>query len=203
MELYMHLFYSFILLILCVNPAGPDEIRFKPGDTIEVTVFNSPEMNGSYRIHPDGNIRMPLLGKIPAAGKTEEELYQSISSSMSTFIKNPYITIIPRFTISVLGSVTRPGIFIVTGSEKPVELIAQAGGFNTEASGKITLYRQGAKYSITKKDVIAGDTSFGFLQPGDVLFADRRLFTRADYSIMISTISMISVSLYYFSWRNR
>jgi len=62
-------------LILCINPAGSDEIRFKPGDTIEVTVFNSPEMNGSYRIHPDGNIRMPLLGKIPAAGKLRKNSF--------------------------------------------------------------------------------------------------------------------------------
>ena len=138
-------FFSFISIAFC------DDIRFRPGDTIEVTVFNSPEMSGSFRIHTDGFIRMPLVGKIQAAGKTEDELNEAIRNSVDVFIKNPFITVIPKFSVSVIGYVNRPGTFTVTGSEKVIELIAMAGGFSPEASGNMDTLPQWQENKHSKK----------------------------------------------------
>jgi polysaccharide export outer membrane protein len=77
-------------------------------------------------------------------------------------------------------------------------MIALAGGFDREASGKITLNRNGKKIKISKKSVINSDASLGFLMPGDVIVAERKTFTRSDYSIIISTLSTVTVSIYYF-----
>ncbi len=178
------------------------ELRFQPGDTIDITVFNSPELSGSFRIQTDGYIRMPLVGKVQASGKTEGELHDSVRAAVDTFVKDPYITLIPKFTVTVLGSVNRPGAFTISGSERVVELVAQAGGFSNDSSGKITLYRNGKTVKFSKNDVMTLDPEFGFLRPGDVIVAQRRALTKADYSIIISTLSAISVSLYYFSNRN-
>ncbi|MHB9030080.1 MAG: polysaccharide biosynthesis/export family protein [Candidatus Latescibacterota bacterium] len=174
-----------------------DEVRFQPGDLIEITVFNSPEMNGSFRIYSDGFIRVPLAGKIPAAGKTEDELYQSVFSAVNSFVKNPHITVIPRFNVSVIGQVARPGVFNVTGSEKVIEIIAQAGGFTPEASGKVVLHRNNKTSTISKGNILKNDLALSPLAPGDVLVVEKKMFSRNDYSLVISALTAISFSLYY------
>jgi protein involved in polysaccharide export with SLBB domain len=193
---------SFCLLFSLITLVYGDDIRYRTGDTIEITVFNSPEMSGSYRINTDGYIRMPLVGKIQAAGKNEEELYQSVRSSVDEFIKNPFVTVIPKFSVSVLGYVEKPGIFVVTGSERVIELVAQAGGFTDEASGNITLYREGKKTNISKNNILYNDPKLGFVKPGDILTASKKSFTRSDYSLIISTLSAASLIMYYTYYRN-
>jgi protein involved in polysaccharide export with SLBB domain len=170
-----------------------DEIKFQPGDTIDISVYNSPELTGSYKIYPDGYLRVPLIGKVYAKDKTENELYESIRTSVNEFIKNPYITIIPKFSVVVLGSVGKPGAYTITGSEKVLEMIALAGGFNPEASGRVTLKRNGKKIAISKKDVYTQDASLGFLKPGDILIAERKAFARSDFSLLISSLSVITL----------
>jgi protein involved in polysaccharide export with SLBB domain len=187
----------FTFLIVSAS-ARSAEIKYQPGDEINITVYNSPELTGSFKIYTDGYLRIPLIGKVYAKDKTENELYESIRSAVDAFIKNPYITIIPKFTVTVIGNVNRPGSFTVTGAEKVIEMVALAGGFDKEASGKITLNRNGKKIKISPKSVINSDASLGFLMPGDVIVAERKTFTRSDYSIIISTISTVTVSIYYF-----
>jgi protein involved in polysaccharide export with SLBB domain len=194
---------SFCLLFSFMSLAHGDDIRFRTGDTVDITVFNSPEMSGSFRINTDGYIRMPLVGKIQATGKTEDELYESIRSSVYIFIKNPYVTVIPKFSVSVLGYVEKPGIFVVTGSERIIELVSQAGGFAPEASGNLTLYRNGKKTDISKNNILYNDPKLGFIQPGDVITAKKKSFTRSDYSLIISTLSAVSIVMYYSFYRSR
>ena len=198
-EVYVKEILCILALVFFPLTAFPDEIKFQPGDTIDVMVYNSPELSGSFRIYTDGYIRMPLVGKVYATGKTENEMYESIKSAVDVFIKNPYITIIPKFSVSVLGSVNRPGVFTVTGTEKVIEMVAQAGGFNNEASGSITLYRNGKQIKISRKNIMNNNPSLGFLKPGDVVIAEKKAFSRADYSIIISTLSAVSISVYYLS----
>ena len=187
------------LLISCVATVNAQSIRFRSGDTIDVAVYNSPELSGSFRINNDGYIRMPLVGKIQAAGKTEDELNELIRTSVDTFIKNPNITVIPKFSVSVLGSVTKPGTFTLTGSERVIEVIAMAGGFSGDASGKITLYRGEKKKMEFKSDSLYSDSALGFLQPGDVLMVNKKRFNRSDYSVILSTMYSVALTIYYFN----
>jgi protein involved in polysaccharide export with SLBB domain len=190
-----------VLLIPYVGAVNADSIHFRAGDTIEVTVYNAPELSGAFRINNDGYIRMPLAGKIQAAGKTEDELNEAIRSSVDTFIKNPNITVIPKFSVSVLGAVTKPGTFTLIGSERVIEVIAMAGGFNNDASGKITLYRNGKKKLVFKSTSLYTDSALGFLQPGDVLVVNNKRLTRADFSIIFSTMYSLALTIYYISNR--
>jgi protein involved in polysaccharide export with SLBB domain len=176
---------------LCAN------IVLQPGDSVDIAVYNSPELSGNFRINTDGFIRLPLVGKIQAAGKSEDDLHDSLRKSIDTFIKNPYITVIPKYSVSVLGYVVRPGSFEVTGSERIIELISQAGGFNPEASGNITLYRNGVKTIIAKNSILYNDPKLGFVQPRDIITAGKKRFTTTNYSMLISTLTAVSIILYY------
>lgn len=187
----------FILFLSISFPIYSQEYKFKKGDYIEIFVFNSPELCGEFRIDQDGNIRIPLIGKVNVFDKTEKEFDETIRSAVSVFIKNPYITIIPKFTVSVIGYVKTPSVFKITGSERIIEMIAMAGGFSPEASGKVIVYRNEKKINISKKNILSSSSEIGLTKPGDVIIAKRKLFTRNDYSILLSTISVIAVSTYY------
>jgi len=188
------------LLILFLSMSvsiSAQEYKFKKGDYIVIFVYNSPELTGEFGIHPDGNIRLPLIGKIYVLGKTEKEINEIIRKEITRYIKNPYITIYPKYTVSVVGFVRNPSVIMVTGSERLIEIIAQAGGFSPEASGKVIIYRNNKKINISKKNIFAYDSEFGYIEPGDVIIAKKKLLTRNDYSVFLSTLSVIAVVSYY------
>jgi len=189
----------FILFLSISYSAYSQDYRYKKGDYLDVFVYDSPELCGEFRINPDGNIRIPLIGKIYVLDKTEKELDVALRSAISVFIKNPYVTVYPKFTVSVIGYVNSPGVFKITGSERIIEMIAQARGFSPEASGKITVYRNEKQINISKKNIVSSNSELGIIEPGDVIVAKRKRFTRNDYSIILSTISVIAVTSYYYS----
>jgi len=176
-----------------------DPYRFQLGDYIDLYVYNAPELCGEFRIYADGQARLPLVGKVHVAGMTEDEAYDSLRSAISEFIKNPNITITAKYSVSVMGHVVKPGVFTISDSDKIIEVIALAGGFTPEASGSITIYREGKKMSISKDEILEKDSPLGFAKPGDIIFAKRKFFTRSDYSLILSSVSAISIAVFYFS----
>jgi len=176
-----------------------DPYRFQPGDYLDLFVYNAPELCGEFRIYADGQARLPLVGKVHVAGMTEDEAYDSLRSAISEFIKNTNITITAKYSVSVMGHVVKPGVFTISDSDKIIEVIALAGGFTPEASGSITIYREGKKMSISKDEILEKDSPLGFAKPGDIIFAKRKFFTRSDYSLILSSVSAISIAVFYFS----
>ena len=176
-----------------------DPYRFQPGDYIDLYVYNAPELCGEFRIYADGHARLPLVGKVHVAGMTEEEAYDSLRTAINEFIKNPNITITAKYSVSVMGHVVKPGVFTISDSDKIIEVIALAGGFTPEASGSITIYREGRKMSISKDEILEKDSPLGFAKPGDIIFAKRKFFTRSDYSLILSSVSAIAIATFYLS----
>ena len=176
-----------------------DPYRFQPGDYIDLYVYNAPELCGEFRIYADGQARLPLVGKVHVTGMTEDEAYDSLRAAIGEYIKNPNITITAKYSVSVMGHVVKPGVFTISDSDKIIEVIALAGGFTPEASGSITIYREGKKMSISKDEILEKDSPLGFAKPGDIIFAKRKLFTRSDYSLILSSVSAIAIATFYLS----
>ena len=98
-----------------------------------------------------------------------------------------------------MGHVVNPGLYTISGGEKIIEVIALAKGFTPEASGSITVYRKGGKIDISKDTILEKDSALGVAEPGDIIFAKRKFFTRGDYSLIISTVSAIAIATFYLS----
>jgi len=179
--------------------AFADPYRFQPGDYLDLFVYNAPELCGEFRIYADGDARLPLVGKVHVAGMTEDEAYGSLRSAIGEYIKNPNITLAAKYSVSVMGHVVEPGLYTMSGGEKIIEVIALAGGFTPEASGSISVYRKGKKIDISKDTILEKDSALGVAEPGDIIFAKRKLFTRGDYSLILSSVSAISVAIFYLS----
>lgn len=106
-----------------------------PLDTIEVDVFNVPQLSREMQVDASGRISMPLVGTIDARGKTAGELARAIEDSLrGRYVRNPEVTINIKSSVSqvvtVDGEVTEPGLYPVTNQMTLMRVIASAKGLS-------------------------------------------------------------------------
>jgi polysaccharide export outer membrane protein len=122
---------------------------------------------------------LPLVGDVPAAGRTSVELRDAINASLKEYIANPVVTVIvteaaPQ-VVYVTGEVNKPGALTLTGQMTILQALAMAGGFTDFADKKnILIKRQSAKGMATLKfnykDALEDDAKAPLqLQPGDTV----------------------------------
>ena len=80
-----------------------------------VTSSNNNAPEKGYLVNSEGRIDFPVLGSIIAQDKTLEQLQSELTSKISTYVKNPVVTLrLANFKITVLGEVARPGPYILS-----------------------------------------------------------------------------------------
>src|SRR5438093_5479534 len=116
-----------------------------PGDMVEISVLAIEELRvRNVRISGDGTISLPFIGKIHAAGLTEEELKQRLVERLREYMYNQRVVVFVKEyhsrQVAVLGAVARPGLYGLTaGADTILDMISQAGGITTGADPKIYL----------------------------------------------------------------
>jgi len=131
-----------------VSQAGP-EYRMGPEDQIRVSVWENAQLTLDLVVRPDGKISMPLIQDVTAEGQTAAGLATQIQQKLTTFIKEPQVSVIvlqvnaPKFF--VIGNVTRPGTYPLRGETSILQALSLAGGFTQFASPRsIKLIRNAA-----------------------------------------------------------
>lgn len=113
------------------------------GDLVELTVYDVPELTTKTRISSTGDIYCALIGPTHVAGLTTEEAARLIESRLSAFLKDPYVSVfVTEYAsqgASVLGEVSRPGVYPVLGEQHLYDLISAAGGLTEKAGHSITV----------------------------------------------------------------
>jgi len=125
---------------------GDSEFRLGPDDVIEVSVYQEKELSATVPVRPDGKISIPLIGEMPASGKTAIELQKEISIRYAKFISEPAVTVVVKEVnspkVSVLGEVKNPGMYKIKDRATLLDAIAMAGGLTEYAKrDKVTLIR--------------------------------------------------------------
>jgi len=112
-------------------------------DVLEIKLWGYPDLTTSTVVQPDGMISLPLDGQMYAAGKTIEELRIEIAEELKKILTSlgtdqVSLTIINFGTIniSVLGEVSAPGIYPLTGRVDVLKAISAASGL-TEKAGMV------------------------------------------------------------------
>lgn len=116
-------------------------------DLISIHAVDADEINDkSVRIDGNGYVRLPLVGRVEAAGLTNEQLENVLSERLKTYIKDPQVTVtLVEFhsqRVSVLGSVRNPGIHQLEGHRTVVEVLALAGGLSDDAGSALEITRR-------------------------------------------------------------
>lgn len=112
-----------------------------PLDTIQVDVFNVPELNRELQVDASGRIYMPLVGTLDARGKTSGELAANIADALrGRYVRNPEVTINIKSSVSQVvtidGQVVEPGLYPVTNQMTLIRAVASAKGLNEFARAR-------------------------------------------------------------------
>ncbi len=85
-----------------------------------------------FRVQRDGNVHLPLVGALPAAGRTPLDVQVDLATRLKAYLENPFVTVdvlsYESQKFYVLGAVQRPGVFPVTGETTLLEGLGLAGG---------------------------------------------------------------------------
>ena len=122
--------------------------RIGVGDKLAITVFQVPDLSGDFQVDGAGNVAMPLIGSVPAQGKTADEFAQFLQSRLgATYLRDPNVRVAiaaaTQQTFTVDGSVRSPGVFKVEGPTTLMKAVASANGLTEDAdSSRVVVFRQ-------------------------------------------------------------
>ncbi len=111
-----------------------------------MTVFGVEELNKTVRVNAQGVIRLPLIGRVPAAGLSVEQLEKEIARLLQEkYLQDPEVTIFVKEyrsqRVSVVGAVRSPQIYEIPGPKRLLDLLMQAGGVTPDAGQKCYIMR--------------------------------------------------------------
>ena len=164
------------------NSDQSSQVKFGPGDLIEVNVYNVPELNSKVRVSNSGDVYLPLIDYVHVDGLTQEEAQALIEKRLSDggFVRSPHVSIFVDEAssqgVTLIGEVQRPGIYPDVADHKLYEVLSEAGGFTLSASRKIAILRRNQQDPI-RIDLprnLADDTSGNVdILPGDTITVPR------------------------------
>ena len=156
--------------------AVQDNYILGPGDKIVVTLRGQENSDYSVVVDRNGQITLPKLGPIMAAGRNLAAFRQAvISAARRTFFATDiFVTIdqLRQVAVLVSGEVGNPGTRIVTGLSSPLDAILLSGGIKKSGSLRdVQLIRNGQATPIDLYGVLTrhGRINQIFLRDGDRL----------------------------------
>ena len=143
----------------------PSSYRLGAGDELEIKALGADELTGQYLVQDDGTIKMLLIGEVPAAGLTLDQLENEIDKKLvaGQYFKQPRVTAVlldyrPYF---ILGEVGGQGAYPYVSGMKVLTAAAAAGGYTRRANQNyVIITRNGEDYRANPMTPI---------QPGDII----------------------------------
>jgi polysaccharide biosynthesis/export protein len=136
---------AFGVLLWAASAADITRSVLGPDDSVTILALNVDEISKQWRIGPSGELNLPMIGRVKAAGMTADQLESEISSRLKQFVLDPQVTVFvsdfKSHPVTVSGAVEKPGVLQL---EKPTPLfavLAQAGGVK-DAGPTVTLTRR-------------------------------------------------------------
>ena len=165
------------------------DYRIQPLDSIQITVFNEPDLSVKVRVSAQGKINYPLLGPVQVGGLTVSETETKLKEQLGrSYLVNPQVNVlIDRANarrVFVLGQVRAPGAIDILADEglTVVQAIARAGGFtDIAATDRVNILRIAPdgtqqKVIVNVATIMKGQSKDYPLKPDDVLSVPETIF---------------------------
>ena len=161
-------------------PKAFHEVTIQPytldaGDRLRVTVFEQEGLTNTYTVDQAGYIAFPLVGQIPARGRTLQQLEGLLAQKLKQgYLRDPDISVeVDRYrSVFVMGEVGQAGQYSYVPGMSVQNAIAMAGGYSPRA------YQGNA--DITRRingEILTGRVSISDpLMAGDTIYVRERFF---------------------------
>jgi protein involved in polysaccharide export with SLBB domain len=170
-----------LLVGACAHDAAPlasapgAAYQLGPGDKLRIQTFGEDRLSGEFTIDGEGRIAFPLLGQVPAAKQTADELQSALTASLARqALRSPQVTVevMNYRPVYILGEVTRPGEFPFSSDLSVFALVAKAGGFTYRANQhRVFIRHAGENVEVAYKLDAATP-----VRPGDTVRVGDRVF---------------------------
>lgn len=148
----------------------PDVYLMRPTDKISVTVFREPDLSSDMvRIGVEGNVSLPMLGSIPAAGMTAKQFEQDLTRRFAALgLKSPMVSVnvtdFASHLVTVEGAVEKPGVYSFQPGARLSTAVALAAG--PKRSAKID---QVAVFRESPEGIMIAKFDYGQVRQGTML----------------------------------
>lgn len=169
-------------------PAFADEYLIGIGDSLQVSVWQHPDLSVAVPVRPDGKITVPVAGDIAVGGMAPENVAAKIEEVLSEYIREPVVTVTVTgmgsneylSRVRVTGAVGGPASLPYRPGMTVLDVILDAGGVTEFANARGTrIYRANGERLEVRLDRILQDgdmsTNYG-LRPGDIVTVPQRIF---------------------------
>lgn len=178
--------------------------RIGPQDVLDVSVFKVPELSKSVQVADAGTINLPLVGEIPAAGKTAQEIERDLTKRLGDkYLQNPQVTVyVKEFNsqrVTVEGAVKKPGVYPMRGQNSLLQAIALAEGLDASADSDVVVFRQkdgrraAARFDLDS--IRAGNAEDPPLQAGDMVVVGKS-YIKEGWATLLKAVPLLGA----FAW---
>jgi polysaccharide export outer membrane protein len=146
-----------------------------PGDQLRIVVYGETSLSGQFAVNAGGAVSFPLVGEVPAQGKTTVEFAAALEAALRQgYVRDPNVTVDvtqyrPYF---ILGEIGSPGTYAFSAGLSVLNAVATAGGFSYRADVH-RVYIKHAEEAGEHEYPLTGTTP---IQPGDTVRIPERRF---------------------------
>ena len=113
-------------------------------DVLKVSVFDEPQLSGTFRVDADGSFTYPFVGRVKAVGQTLRAIEAELAKMLGDgYVRKPQVSIeVEQFrsrSIFVVGEVRSPGRIPLSGDMTLIEALAQAGSTTASAGSELLI----------------------------------------------------------------
>ena len=130
-------------------PEDVAKLPLAPGFLLGLNVLDEPDLFGSFRVDQQGNLDLPVLGKIHVDGLSTPEATELLRKKLveGEILKNPQVTLsVMEYTapqVTIMGEVVSPGKYPLLTPHPLVEVLALAGGMSSSAGNEVEIMHAG------------------------------------------------------------
>ena len=127
------------------SPINRAMIRIGPGDLLDVSIYGVNDYHQETRVNEAGELDLPLIGSVRIGGATIQEAQDMIAQGLVAggYFRDPHVMVLIKDYasegVSMLGEITKPGVYPIVGTKRLFDLVSEAGGFTAKAGNEITI----------------------------------------------------------------
>lgn len=180
----------------------------RPGDALKIVVYRDKELSNEYLIDSRGQLQIPGLGVIQAAGLDPSQVKDSLRVALlARGFTSPEIAVQPLIRVSLLGEVRSPALYPVDPGTSLIQLLTIAGGPTAGANLRRTrVVREGRVFEVDLQSALAGSAAGRVVLYSDdvVVIPKRTGLTRENLMFLLGlTSAAVSIATFVITVNGR